>query len=212
MRTRRLILMTAIAALVVVSLAGTALGVTATIGNDAIDRPNGPDSWSNFTIVDTNHPAPFDGTFSEVTFYAGRLGTINFVIVDESLLVTHVSADIPVTALGPQTVDLGLVGITAGSNLGYYTHGTGVIDYTLMDPTTAIDTLWEPLNAGKPAVGDLFNNVAGNYSNNDRVYSMNAVISATSPDICKDDGWMQYDYKNQGQCIASIVANEHADK
>ena len=43
-------------------------------------------------------------------------------------------------------------------------------------------------------------------------YSMNAEISASSPEICKNGGWEQYGYKNQGQCIASVVANENSGK
>jgi hypothetical protein len=108
---------------------------------------------------------------------------------------------------------LGLVGITAGDNLGYYMHGKAVIPYTKMGAETEIDTIWSANGSGKPSVGDILVNVAGGYPTaNDRVYSMNATISATSLDICKDGGWEGYGYKNQGQCIASIVANENAGK
>jgi hypothetical protein len=45
-----------------------------------------------------------------------------------------------------------------------------------------------------------------------RIYSMNATIEASSPAICKDGGWEMYDFKNQGQCIASIVAKDNSGK
>ena len=189
------------------TLAVPAAAISGTIGNPPVDGTN-TDGWANFTVVDTNHPAAFDGYFESVTFYAGRTGTINFVVVDANLEVTWVSENITVSALGLQTVTLAApAGITAGANLGYYTQGQGVVEYD--DDGT--DALWEPNNSGKPGVADTFDDVAQNYSNDNRIYSMNAKVIATSPDICKKGGWEAYGYKNQGQCIASIVANDNAE-
>ena len=42
-------------------VAAPALAVTATMGNDATDRVY-VDSYANFTIVDTNNPAPSTAT------------------------------------------------------------------------------------------------------------------------------------------------------
>jgi hypothetical protein len=70
---------------------------------------------------------------------------------------------------------------------------------------------WEAQNSGKPEVDDPFVNVSFLYdSQNNRIYSMNATIHASSPDLCKKGGWETYEFKNQGQCIASIVANDNA--
>ena len=122
------------------------------------------------------------------------------------------SEDITVTSTGLQTVQLSeAAAITAGDNLGYYTHSYGVIDFAYQGTHAA---LWEGENSGKPAVGDPFINMSGAAppTSSNRIYSMNATIRASSPDVCKHGGWKQYGYKNQGQCIASIVANESAGK
>lgn len=43
-------------------------GITA--GNETTDRPNGPDQWSDFVIIDTNSPVSADGYLTEWSFYA----------------------------------------------------------------------------------------------------------------------------------------------
>jgi hypothetical protein len=196
-----------LATMMVLSIVGTAFAVSATMGNDATLRGN-VDGYHNFTIVDTNNPAPFDGVFNEITYYAARTGDVRFVIVDSNDEVAWVSDVITATSAGVHTVRLpGPVGVTAGSNLGVYSVNVGVVSWEY--DVTAAGAAWEPNNAGLPTVGDTLNYEATTQGRN---YSMNVTISATSPDICKDSGWESYGYKNQGQCIASVVADEHADK
>ena len=203
---RKLITVGAMVLATVVGATGTALAVSATLGNPANDRSS-VDSWSDFTIVDTNNSAPFDGYFTAIDYYAERAGTIRFVIVDTNDTVTWVSDEVNVATAGPGTVNLAQpVGVTAGSNLGVYSAGYGVISF---DYATSADPAdFTNYGSGQPAVGQTLPYVGSSA----RYYSMSAQISASSPEICKDGGWEQYGYKNQGQCIASVVANENSNK
>lgn len=202
---RKTLMAPVLAIAMALSAATAAFAVSATIGNDATLRTH-VDSYRNFAIVDTNNPAPFDGVFSQVDYYAHRAGDVRFVLVDTAGTVTWVSEVITATAAGTQTATLTTpAGVTAGSNLGVYSVNYGVVSYAYGGDS---DAFWEPNNAGLPAVGDAFN-TAGAQA---RTYSMNAKVTATSPEICKDGGWEAYGYKNQGQCIASVVANDHAGK
>lgn len=197
----------ALAAVMTLSVVAAALAVSATMGNDATLRGN-VDSYQNFTIVDTNNPAAFDGVFSSITYYAGRQGDIRFVVVDTSDEVTWVSDVVTATAAGVHTASFDSpVGVTAGSNLGVYSVNAGVVSWQY--DNTASGAAWEPNNAGLPTVGETLTYQS---TTQGRYYSMNANVTATSPDICKNGGWESYGYKNQGQCIASVVANEHAGK
>lgn len=190
----------------VFSLATAAHALTATLGNDAIYRGN-VDGYSNFTIVDTNNPAAFDGTFAEIEYYAHRAGNIRFVIVDITDTVTWVSDVVTATEAGVKTVTFDEpVGVTAGSNIGVYSELSGVVSWQY---AAAAPAAWEANNAGLPSVGEMLTYEA---TTEGRIYSMNANIEASSPAICKDGGWEMYGYKNQGQCIASIVANENSGK
>ena len=87
---RKTFLTGAIALLLAVSTAGAVFGLSDGIGNPATDRAV-VDSYANFTIVDTNNSAAFDGTFTAIEYWAGRAGDIRFVIVDSNDKVTWVS-------------------------------------------------------------------------------------------------------------------------
>ena len=206
----RRILFVVLTLLLVLGVMSAAVAVTSQIGNDAIDRQYA-DSWTNFTIIDTNNPVMYDGYFDEVTFYAARDGFINFVVVDSDGYVTYISEEFEVTTAqidAVVTVSLSTpAGVTAGDNLGYYTKYNGVIPH---DRPLGEETLWTTNAYGPLTVGDMFPDDP-TYAQH-RVYSLNATVHATSPDICKKGGWEDYGYKNQGQCIASIVANENAGK
>src|SRR5699024_2923700 len=160
--------------------------------------------WINFTIVDKNAPAPFDGTFTEINYYAERAGDIRFVIVDTTDTITWVSNVIPAAAGAHTATFTEPVGLTAGSNLGVYSAGAGVVSFEYNNSASPAE--FEGYNVGLPAVGETLNYVG----ESKRIYSMNASIEASSPEVCKDGGWEMYDFKNQGQCIASIVANENS--
>lgn len=202
---KRILVVLATAVAIALGIVTAAAAVTAPMGNSAVDRQS-VDSWTDFVIVDTNHSAPYDGYFTSINYYAERAGTIRFVVVDDNDAVTWVS-DAVAAAAGPGVLNLGEpVGLTAGSNLGVYSAGAGVISFDY-------DAAAEPANftlynTGLPAVGQELDYVG----DSGRVYSMNADVTASSPEVCKNDGWMSYGYPNQGQCIASVVANAHAGK
>ena len=202
--TRRKIFLTgAVALLLAVSSAGAVFGLSADIGNPATDR-DVVDEWYNFTMVDANNPAAFDGTFTAIEYWAERAGGIRFVIVDSTDQVTWVS-DVIYAQIGQGTETFaGPVGVTAGSNLGVYSVIWGVISFDF--DQTAATGFWTL--HGLPVVGEVLVPNAPTH----RYYSMNATITASSPDVCKAGGWESFGYKNQGQCIASIVANENAGK
>lgn len=65
-------------------------------------------------------------------------------------------------------------------------------------------------------VGLVFDNVANRSVAEFTRFSIDGVEllvpAPTSKDDCKNGGWESYDFKNQGQCIASIVANDNAGK
>lgn len=121
------------------SLQATVLSYAQTVlGNEPIDRlhldtgrstagQNSPD----FTRIDTNNSAPFDGYIEEFTFYAKATGAdINFVVVDDDFLITYVSPDIAVTRTGIQTVWLDVPAVVqSGDNLGIFQAGFGVVPY-----------------------------------------------------------------------------------
>jgi hypothetical protein len=47
------------------------------------------------------------------------------------------------------------------------------------------------------------------------VYSVGATIVEAAPetkDSCKDGGWEDFGFGRQGQCVASLMANENAGK
>ena len=102
---RRLITVVALVAAALIGFTGTAMAVSATIGNPATDRDS-VDTWSNFTIVDTNTSAPFDGYFTTINYYAEQTGTIRFVVVDSSNTMTWLSDPVDVTQAGPGTLNL----------------------------------------------------------------------------------------------------------
>lgn len=196
-----------VAGLATLGLATPALAVTMTMGNPAIDRDN-VDSWTNSITVDTNNPAPFDGYFTRIDYFAERQAQLRFVVVDATGTVTWVS-DTIASDPGAGTLELdGPVGVSAGSNLGVNTTDAAVISYTY-------DSLAAPIlqtyGGGAAVVGDqpAFLDPDTLFQPN-RVYSMNADVEASSPQICKAGGWETYGYKNQGQCIASVVANDRS--
>lgn len=192
-----------IALFAAISLAAPALAVTGMMGNDATDRFS-TESWSNFTMIDRHHPAPFDGYFTRVDLFVRGAGSLNVVVVDASDTVTWISDAITATAAGAVTVQLTEpVGVSAGSNLGVYADGASI----LATGQGTVNAMFEILNAGLPTVGEPLDYYTTGRA---RTLSIGAEITASSPDICKNGGWEGYGYKNQGQCIASVVANKNS--
>ncbi|WP_052666789.1 hypothetical protein [Nitriliruptor alkaliphilus] len=208
-------LLTAI--LLTMAMVGTATAIT-TIGNAATDRGK-VDTWSNFTIVDTNNPASGEGSFSEVEFYAHQAGVIRFLVADAGKVVTYLSDPIDVSTAGEQTAILSVdgvatpAGVTTGSNLGVYSQGEGVVSFEYAGDAPAYFTGFE---SGLKDVGENLGDSQVGAS--ERFYSMNATITPAGPatkDACKDGGWESFtlnEFRNQGECVSYLMANERAGK
>lgn len=190
------------------------------MGNDAIDRPAGPDSRANFVVVDKNDPASGDGFITAINYYPKRAGTMHFLIVaptgsgDEILWMSPL-VTVDSSMLGTlQTYMLAApAGVTAGSWLGLYYPGIGTIPYTSGTDGTEVDFTTSYPSGQSPSVGDtLVYDEAYGTSVYERVYSINATvyIQPGSMDDCKNGGWEAYGFRNQGQCIASVVASDNA--
>lgn len=192
---KTLTVMTMVIALAMSNVA-MAIG-SSTLGNDAVSRA-WVDSWSNFTVVDTNNSADVHGTISEVEFYAHRAGSVRFVIVDSAQVVTAVSEVFTAPGSGKFTAPFA-AGVTPGDNLGVYSVGNGVVSFDY--DTTAATAYWTDNNSGQPTIGTLLNN-----EGDGRIYSMNATITPRpdAKDACKNGGWEGF-YRNQGQCVSAFA-------
>ena len=100
-----------------------------TVGNDNTARSQ-VDSASNFTIIDTNHPASELGLLTSFDYYATSTNPFRFVLVDSALKVLWLSEQITPATTGAQTYTLsGYVAVHAGDNLGLYFPSTGTIPF-----------------------------------------------------------------------------------
>ncbi len=122
-----------------------ALGVT--VGNPAISRAN-VDSYSNFTIIDTNSPVSATGWLTTFSYYAVNTNSFEFVLVDSANVVKWISPTITPAGTGLQTYNIN-VPVTAGWNLGVHFDQTGTIPFDYIGaPAT-----YTPNNNGMPTVG-----------------------------------------------------------
>lgn len=198
-----------VTALAIMGLAAPALAVTAPMGNAPVPRVQVDEYFDN-TFVDMNNPAPFDGYFTEIDYYAGASGSVRFVIVDSAHTVTWISEMVTIPGPGPGTfTSAAPVGVSRGSNLGFYTVGHGPIYWEYHNLGHTVD--WTIFSTGVPAVGEtlVYEGTAPDYEFK-RYYSLQTEITASSPQICKNGGWQNFGHRNQGQCIASIVANKNS--
>lgn len=162
---------TAVAGVVlgILSIAGLAFAATVTVGNPAING-TATDTYSNFTIVDSNHPVSANGTLSTFSYYAANTNPFEFVIVDSSNVVKWISPKITPSAIGVNTwSSLSPVAVQAGWNLGAHFDSTGTVPLNWGGaPAT-----YTPNGNGMPTVGSALT-VEG-MSN--RTYSWNATGS-----------------------------------
>lgn len=197
----------ALAAVFTFSAVGVAFATVGTIGNEVRDRSSMDTSWTNWWIVDTNVAATADGKIETFDYYARTTNQFKLFLVDPDREVKWVS-ELITPALGMQTFVPGEpVGVVEGWHIGIYYAQTGVIPFD-SGGTTYIQGSDQ---AGEPSVGETL--VDGD--TRDRVYSVGATIVEAAPqtkDVCKDGGWEEYGFRNQGQCIASLMANENAGK
>ena len=188
----------AIVALLFIALPAAA--VTATMGNPVIDR-GGHDTWPA-TLIDMNNPAPFDGYFTQVDYYVDGTGTVQFVVVDATDTVTWVSDVVRIEGEGPRVLSLDTpVWVSAGSNIGYYTPD---IRSAIVSDSTGATMMFTAAWSSVPDVGETLSyDTAGS----PRTNSISVTVKASSPDVCKNGGWRDHGYRNQGLCIASVVAD-----
>ncbi|MBN2438711.1 MAG: hypothetical protein JXL20_08935 [Deltaproteobacteria bacterium] len=128
---KKLLIKTAVLAAILASLAMT---VTAhaepiTVGNDTAAREEA-DGWSDFVVVDKNHPVSLDGWLTIFKYYALDQSPFRFILIDGSNTVRWVSEQITpagegVNVFAPDSA----VEVKAGWNLGLYIVETGSIPY-----------------------------------------------------------------------------------
>src|SRR5688572_11778979 len=122
----------------------------ATIGNPTIARTF-TDTYSNFTIIDTNNSVLADGEITSFSYYAANTNPFSFVLVNSANVVEYVSPLITPAATGVQTyTPAAPIDVTVGDNIGMYFQSTGTIPFNYGgDPA-----VYTPNNIGPPTVGN----------------------------------------------------------
>lgn len=140
------------------ALATPAMAFDIVMGNPATDRAV-VDTYHNFSIVDTNNSAGYDGVITEIQYYAKNTNPFKFLIVDETRQVEWKSDLITLSGVGMFTYTLpSPVEVHPGWNIGMYFQSTGTIPFDY--DGTADPAYYEGNNAGKPAIGEILT-VAG---------------------------------------------------
>jgi hypothetical protein len=159
-------------ALIALATAFAATGLAGPIGNNT-DPPGTLDTYANFSIIDTNHPATAAGRVTKIDYYAGATLPMAFMVVSGSaptFTVKHISANFTPGAVGVQTFTPPPSWmVSPGDNIGMYFASTGVIPFASGGSPAA----WEPNNSGKPAVGETLSLEAGA---SNRTYSFVATV------------------------------------
>jgi hypothetical protein len=107
----------------------TAQASSVTIGNDTAARTQ-VDTSSNFTVIDTNHPAASAGVLTNFSYFASNMNAFRFVLVDSSNTVKWVSTQITPAATGVNSfTPASGVSVSTGDNLGLYFASTGTIPF-----------------------------------------------------------------------------------
>lgn len=158
----------------------------ATIGNDPIARTN-TDTYSNFTIIDTNNSVQADGEITSFTYYAANTNPFSFVVVSSTNVVEYVSPLITPSGTGEQTYEpASPIEVSVGDNIGMYFQSTGTIPFDYVgDPA-----IYTPNNNGMPMVGDTLT-VEGTSG---RTYSLSATVRMAYEGENRSMGY----YKNHG--------------
>jgi hypothetical protein len=132
-------------------------------GNDGNSRPQ-LDSYSNFTVIDTNNPVDQKGELKKFSYWAGNKNPFRFVVVNEEGKVKWVSEQITPKKVGQNNYKPGSpVAVKKSWNIGMYFSKTGTIPFE----STGKDAKYTANNSGLPTVGSNLS-IAGNTS---RTYS-----------------------------------------
>ena len=133
----------------VAAAAAPASAATFSLGNDATSRPQ-LDTFSNFTVIDTNHPAGTSGDLTSFSYWAGNRNPFRFIIVDGSNIVKFVSPQITPAKVGVNTFAPVLsIHVQTGWNVGMYFASTGAIPYDAAGAPASFTAG----NSGLPAIG-----------------------------------------------------------
>jgi len=136
---------------------------TVLVGNDTAVRTQ-LDTASNFTVVDTNHPAIAVGSINQFEYYASNTNPFEFVLVNGSNVVQWISPMITPNAVGANIyTPTSLVPVQAGWNLGVYFSSTGTIPFE----NTGATASWTAAGSGAPITGSTLS-IAGSGA---RIYS-----------------------------------------
>ncbi len=140
------------------------------VGNPANNNGN-VDTYSNFSIVDTNNPAQSGGYVVSFQYFASNTNPFEFILVDPSGVVEWVSPIITPAGTGVQTyIPTTNVPVQAGWNLGAHFDSTGTVPFSL----TGAPASYTPNNNGTPVV----ENPLTIEGISDRTYAWNATISS----------------------------------
>ena len=147
-----------------------ALAAGPTVGNPTTKRKS-VDTYSDFTVIDTNHPVNASGDLTTFQYYAANRNPFEFVLVDKNNVVRWISPPILPSGEGAGSYTAEKpVPVQAGWNLGVHSESTGVIPFD--QPGARIVST--PNNSGTPTVGSAikpFNIPSGTFA---RVYSISA--------------------------------------
>ena len=103
-------------------------------GNDVIDRDYGPDSWSNFYLMDQNNGFDDDSVMTAFSVYVGRTRPFHFVVYNDAgegwEVVYDSGAIVPTEVSVLYTQDITPVCVPAGSYVGLYYPEDGAVPYS----------------------------------------------------------------------------------
>ncbi|MGE5297638.1 MAG: hypothetical protein ACM3KM_00555 [Acidobacteriaceae bacterium] len=140
-----LVAMLAMTAVLGIPSGADAAGIT--VGNPAVSRAV-VDTYSDFTIIDTNNPVSGNGWLTSFSYYAQNTNSFEFVLVDSTNVVKWISSKITPPATGLQIYN-SVVAVETGWNLGVHFDLTGTIPFDYVgDPA-----IYTPNNNGMPTVG-----------------------------------------------------------
>lgn len=126
------------------------------LGNTVEDRDY-VDSYYNFSIIDTNLSAGYQGIVTEIQYWARNNNAFKFLIVDELGKVMWKSDLITPVATGLQTYTPSTSPVVhPGWNIGMYFTLTGTIPFDYDDG--ADPAFYEANNAGEPVLGETLTN------------------------------------------------------
>jgi|GEM_PF-1925729 hypothetical protein len=134
-------------ALASLAFAAPAFAASISVGNPAINRAT-TDTFTNFTIIDTNNPVTANGTLDTFSYYAANTNSFEFVLVDAGNVVKYISPTITPPSTGLHTFNA-LVGVQAGWNLGVHFDSSGTIPFD----GGGNSATYTANNSGSPTVG-----------------------------------------------------------